>query len=104
VSNSDVWCQKQIELTRQYVAREIDNDTYGSGFMAAQNAAAREGEIPDEATYALLDDLLYAVANNSGPPYDSWPDQLDDEQLRETQARHLADWDDGTYAETWWDR
>jgi hypothetical protein len=97
VSTSDDWCQQQIALTRQYVASEIDNDTYGTKFMAAQNAAAHAGEIPDEATYALLDDLLYAVANNSEEPDGKWPDQLDDEQLRETQARHLADWDAGKY-------
>ena len=98
MSNSDPWCQRQIALTRQFVALEIDNDSYGSQFMAAHNAAARAGETSDDATDALLDDLLYAVVNNVESPDGSWPNQLDDNQLRENQARHLADWDAGRYA------
>jgi hypothetical protein len=98
VSTSDQWSRRQISLTRQYAASEIDSDDYGRDFMEAHNARARARVLADEATEALLDDLLYAVANNSDEPDREWPDQLDDEELRITVARYLADWDNGKYA------
>jgi hypothetical protein len=98
MSDSNEWSQREISLSRQYVAKEINSFDYGGAFMAAHNAGALAREVPDDATEALLDDLLYAVANHSDEPDREWPDQLDDEELRITLARHLADWDNGKYA------
>jgi hypothetical protein len=100
---SDEWAQRQISLTRQYVAREISSFDYGGRFMSAHNAGARTNEIVDDAMEALLDDLLYAVCNHTDDPDSACPDPLDDEQLRVRVARHLAGWDDGTYAEQLWE-
>jgi hypothetical protein len=101
---SDEWAQREISLTRQYVAGEINPFDYGGAFMAAHNAGAEAHEVVDDPMEALLDDLLYAVCNHTDDPDTACPEPLDDEQLRERQARHLADWDNGTYAARWWDR
>jgi Bacterial self-protective colicin-like immunity len=101
MTNSGEWAQREISLTRQYVAKEINSFDYGGAFMAAHNARADARELADDAMETLLDDLLYAVCNHTDDPDSASPDPLDDEQLRDRQARHLADWDDGTYAETW---
>jgi Bacterial self-protective colicin-like immunity len=103
VTYSDEWAQRKISLTRQYVAKEISSFDYGGRFMAAQNAAAEAHEIVDDVMDALLDDLLYAVCNHTDDPDSACPDPLDDEQLRVRVERHLADWDDGTYAATRWE-
>lgn len=103
LTTSTEWAEREIELSRQFVAGAIERNDYCCEFMAAHNAGALAGEVVGLERELLLNDLLYAVCSESGhPDRESW--QLDEQQLRARLVQHLRDWDDGDYPAASWER
>jgi hypothetical protein len=86
-----------VELSRQFVSKELSGEDYGVEFLIAQNEGSRANEWLGETLSGLINDLLFDLSNHSAFDEERMPDQLDDEQLRALVAQHLTDYAAGRY-------
>jgi hypothetical protein len=91
------WADRQIELSRMFSRGEMSGHDFGPAFLEAQSDGARAWEVAEEAKEELLNDLLFALSNHTPFDDERLPDQMDDTQLRDVIAKHLADYDAGKY-------
>jgi hypothetical protein len=86
-----------VELSRQFVNRELSGEDYGVEFFLAQSEGSRANEWLGETLGGLINDLLFDLSNHSPFDEERTADQMDDEQLRTVVAQHLTDYEAGRY-------
>ncbi len=94
---SSHWADRQVELARMFTRGAISGYDFGTAFLEAQSESARSWEVAEETKEELINDLLFALSNHSPFDDERMPDQMDDLQLRDVVAKHLADYDAGKY-------
>lgn len=91
--------RQQLDMSRLFVAQELSAQEYVRDFLHLHYSRSRKDpRTPDD---YLLDDWLSNVwfDIDEHNEFDALrePGELDDDQLREALARHLAEWDAGEY-------
>ena len=101
------WNQVELELMRRYVRCELSSVEFCWEFIDARDKGIVAKQRHEPVDF-VLDDAWYDVDNHVPDEYVAdypemygdvprAPGELDDEQLRESLARRLRDWDAGTY-------
>ena len=88
---------EQIQLCRQFVAREVAFEPFIDGFLEARHRWIAAIWNVGSDFEGLLNDLNFDIAKHNAYDDLRQPDEFDDEDLRVIMARRLRDWDAGTY-------
>jgi hypothetical protein len=88
---------EQVQLARQFVAREMTAAAFIDGFLDARHRWIAAIWSVGSDFEGLLNDLNFDIDKHNAYDDLRQPDEFDDEDLRVIMARRLRDWDAGAY-------